>query len=161
MSIGYRGIINIPIGSRAGYVDIDPPQQEGNCLQLVGATVGFDARSETGNINIGSILSVKATPRTTWTLPADGVPSDAIFAAMITVYASQQRNLIDLLKDGFLFGDGYISQYPYVLDKCRFLAYLQDGVAVAADVDVVYELHFEETKITNQLQQALLAKIYS
>jgi len=161
MSMGYRGVINIAIGSRIGYADIDPPQQEGNCLMLVGASLGLDARSESANMNAGVILSVRATPRTNWTLGVDGIPADAIFAAMLPIYASQQRSLNDLLKDGQLFGEGYISQYPYVLDKCRVLVYLQDAVAAGADVDVAYELHFEEVKITNQVQQALLAKIYT
>jgi len=161
MSI-YRGVINIPIGSRAGYVDIDPPQQEGNCLQLTGATVGCDAQGETGNSQVGVILSVKATPRTTWDLPTDGIPADAIFAQQFsTGITDYQRYLNDVLKDGQLFGEAYISQYPFVMDKCRILAYLQDAVAAGADVDVAYEVHFEEVRITNQLQQALLAKIYS
>jgi len=159
MTMQYRGKINTVIGSRGGYADIDPPQQEGNCLQLVGASIAYDAIGETANAHIGAILSVKATPRTIWTLPADGIPADAIFATILPV--SLGRGLNDLLKDGLLFGEGYISQFPYVMDKCRLLVYLQDAVAAGADVDVSYEVHFEEVKITNVIQQNLLAKIYS
>jgi len=158
----YRGVLNIAIAARSAYVDIDPPQQIGYCSRLVGATLGVDAVGETNNYQVGAILSVKGTPRTTFGIPADGVPADAIFAAILPGgQTTPYRTLNDLLKDGFLFGEGYISQYPYVLDKCRLLVYLQDDVAAGADVDVAYELHFDEVKVTNEIQQELLSKIYT
>jgi len=155
----YRGVLNIPVGSRSAYVDIDPPQAAGYCSRLIGTSLGVDTVGENANTHVSVIASVKGTPRTTFDLPTDGIPSDAIFAAMLP--ATGSRGLNDLLKDGFLFGEGYISQWPYVLDKMRLLVYLQDAVAGAADVDVAYELHFDEVRITNEIQQELLAKIYT
>jgi len=156
----YRGVMHIAIGSRSAYVDIDPPQAIGYCSRLIGATLGVDSIGEGANTQVGVIASVKGTPRTTFDLPTDGVPADAVFAAMLQT-SNVSRSLNDLLKDGFLFGEGYLSQYPYVLDKVRLLAYLQDANATAGDVDIAYELHFDEVRITNEIQQELLSKIYT
>jgi len=156
----YRGVLNIAVGSQAAYVDIDPPQARGNASRLIGVTLGVDSINESANTQVGVIASVRGTPRVTFDLPTDGVPADAIFAAILDTPIGG-RSLNDLLKDGFLFGQGYISQYPYVLDKVRLLAYLQDTTATGDAVDVAYELHFDEVRITNEIQQELLSKIYT
>jgi hypothetical protein len=159
----YRGILTIGIGSRLAYADIDPPQLKGNCLRLVGVSLAQDSIGETANNNVAFMASVKAVPRTTYAVGSDGIPPDALVLA--SLYSPQQgatsREVMDILKDGFLFGEAYLSQFPYALDRLRVLAYALDANVAGAAYNLGYELHMEEVKLTNEIQQDLLVKAYT
>jgi len=159
----YRGILTIGIGDRLAYADIDPPQLKGNCLRLVGISLAMDSKGETGNDNVAFMASVKAVPRTTYDIGTDGIPPDALVLSMLYSYNSgvTARLVQDLLKDGFLFGDGYLSMFPYALDRLRVLAYAVDANVAGAALDLAYELHLDEVKLTNEIQQDLLLKQYT
>jgi len=155
----YRGVLNIAVGSRLGYADIDPPQLKGNALRIVGASLAYDAKGESANSNFAFLASVKAVPRSTYDVATDGIPPDALLVAIYNTI--QYRDVVDLVKDGFLFGNAYFSQFPYALDRLRVMAYALDANAAGAAIDIGYELHMDEVKLTNEIQQDLLIKQYT
>jgi hypothetical protein len=155
----YRGVLNIAIGSRLGYADIDPPQLKGNALRIVGASLAFDSVGETANSNFAFLASVKAVPRTTYDIATDGIPPDALLLAVYNTVVD--RGVADVVKDGFLFGDAYFSMFPYALDRLRVMAYALDNNVAGAAIDIGYELHLDEVKLTNEIQQDLLIKQYT
>jgi len=159
----YRGILTIGIGSRLAYADIDPPQLKGNCLRLIGLSLAQDSTGETGNNNVTFMTSVKAVPRTTYAIGTDGIPPDALVLAELYSYTTgvTSRSVMDIIKDGFLFGEAYVSQFPYALDRLRVLAYAMDANVAGAAYNLAYELHMEEAKLTNEIQQDLLVKAYT
>lgn len=164
MSRRYDGKLQIAGGQHGGYVDIDPPIPDGMVGMLSGVTFSF-ASTDTANDYVQVGVSVQAAGRESCDVWTDGIPSDLLALRyenlVLQAHASKYLSITTLLKDGFLFQDGYLAETPVCFDKLRLFVYAPAVVAVAKTIDVAFELHLEEVKRTSDLQNLLWQKMYT
>jgi len=164
MSRRYDGKLQVVGNEHGAYVDIDPPIPDGMVGMVSGITFSF-ASSDTGNDYIQVGVSVQATGRESCDVDTDGIPADLLALRyeplVLQTHTSKYLSVTTLLKDGFLFQDGYVAETPVCFDKLRLFIYAPAAVAVAKTIDVAYELHIEEVKRTSELQNLLWQKQYT
>jgi len=164
MSRRYDGKLAIAAGSDGDFVDINPPIPDGMVGILTGATFSFFT-TDTANDYIQAGVSVQATGRTSCDVATDGVPADLLALRyenfVLQAHGSTYEAITTLLKDGFLFQDGYVAEMPVLYDKLRVFIHTAANVAAGKLLYVSYELHIEEVKRTTELQNLLWQKQYT
>jgi hypothetical protein len=164
MSRRYDGKLQIGPAGQGAYIDIDPPIPDGMVGMVSGITFSV-ASNDTANDYVEIGVSVQATGRESCDVATDGIPADMLALRyeplVLQANTSKYLSVTTLLKDGFLFQDGYVAETPVCFDKLRLFVHTPQAVAVLASIDVAYELHIEEVKRTSDLQNLLWQKQYT